>query len=170
MLTAEPDTGLSATLGKVESDGVEFNLTTELANNTSIELAYAYTDAKTANDVVNADWGVPIPKGSRLINIAKHSGHVSLQHLTQVLNKETSVVATVLYVGDRLGETTDPDYILPSYTLVNLAASVEVNQNVSLKLDINNLFDKAYFENSYHKLWTMPGAPANYSLSLRYQF
>lgn len=51
MLTAEPDTGLSATLGEVESQGVEFNLNTALTNNTSVELAYSYTEARTANDL-----------------------------------------------------------------------------------------------------------------------
>ncbi|ATD09598.1 TonB-dependent siderophore receptor [Pseudoalteromonas piscicida] len=170
MLTAEPDTGLSATLGEVESQGIEFQLTTELTDETVLALAYTYTDAKTANDVINADWGVPIPKGSRLINIADHIGHVSLKHYTTFLGKESYLGATVNYVGERLGETTDANFILPSYTLVNLSASVELNDKVSVKLDINNLFDKTYFENSYHKLWTMPGSPTTYSASVKYQF
>ncbi len=170
MLTAEPDTGLSATLGEVESQGVEVSLITELTDSTMLEFAYAYTDAKTANDVINSDWGVPIPKGSRLINVADHIGHVSLKHYTTVMGKETYLGATVNYVGDRLGETTDVDYILPSYTLVNLSAAVELTEKVSVKLDVNNLFDEEYFENSYHKLWTMPGSPINYSASIKYQF
>lgn len=170
MLTAEPDTGLSATLGKVESQGIEFNLNTVLTDNTSIELAYAYTDARTANDVINSDWGVPIPKGSRLINVADHIGHISLKHQTSLMGKETYLATTINYVGDRLGETTDTNYILPSYTLVNVSAVVELNNQLSLRLDINNLLDEAYFENSYHKLWTMPGSPINYSASVKYRF
>jgi iron complex outermembrane receptor protein len=170
MLTAEPDTGLSATLGEVESRGVEFQLSSELTASTSIELAYTYTDAKTANNVINSDWGVPIPKGSRLINVAEHIGHISLRHYTSLMGKETYLGATVNYVGDRLGETTDPNYILPSYTLVNLSASVELSDQVSVKFDVNNLFDKEYFDSSYHKLWTMPGTPVNYSVTAKYQF
>ncbi|EKE87648.1 TonB-dependent siderophore receptor [Idiomarina xiamenensis] len=170
MLTAEPNTGFSATLGEVKSRGVELQLNTELTDNTSVDLGYAYTDAETANEMVNSDWGVAIPKGSRLINIAKHSGYVSLNHYTQLLTKNAFFAATVRYVGDRLGETTDPNYILPSYTLVNLAASIELSPQLSLKFDVNNLFDEEYFESSYHKLWTMPGSPVNYSVSLKYQF
>lgn len=170
MLTSEPDTGLSATLGKVESQGIEFNLITELTDNTSVELAYSYTDARTANDVINSDWGVPIPKGSRLINVADHIGHLSLRHQTNFMGKETYLATTVNYVGDRLGETTDANYILPSYTLVNVSAVMDLNSQLSLKLDINNLFDEEYFENSYHKLWTMPGSPINYTASIKYQF
>ena len=170
MLTAEPDTGLSATLGKVESRGVEFNLSTELSENTLLDLAYAYTHARTANDVINSDWGVPIPQGSRLINIADHIGHISLKHSLNLMNKETYLSATVSYVGDRLGETTDPDYILPAYTLVNVSAVMDITSQLTVKLDINNVFNEAYFENSYHKLWTMPGSPINYSASLKYRF
>lgn len=170
MLTAEPNTGFSATLGEVESQGIEFQLTTDLTRNTSIDLGYTYTDAKTANEVINSDWGVTIPAGSRLINIAEHSGYVSLNHYTQLMTKNAFFGATVRYVGDRLGETTDPDYILPSYTLVNLSASIELSQQLSVKLDVNNLFDEEYFESSYHKLWTMPGSPVNYGVSVKYQF
>lgn len=170
MLTAEPDTGLSATLGEVESQGIEFNLITALSDNTIMELGYSYTDARTANDVVNSDWGVPIPKGSRLINIADHIGRISLKHQTSIMGKETYLATTLNYVGDRLGETTDADFILPSYTLVNVSAAIELSSQLSLKLDINNLFDEEYFENSYHKLWTMPGSPINYSASVKYQF
>jgi iron complex outermembrane recepter protein len=170
MLTSEPDTGLSATLGEVESQGIEFNLITELTDNTSMELAYSYTDARTANDVINSDWGVPIPKGSRLINVADHIGHLSLRYQTNFMGKETYLATTVSYVGDRLGETTDANYILPSYTLVNVSAVMDFNSQLSLKLDINNLFDEEYFENSYHKLWTMPGSPINYTASIKYQF
>ncbi|WP_286234900.1 TonB-dependent siderophore receptor [Thalassotalea sediminis] len=170
MLTAEPDTGLSATLGEVESQGVDFQLTTHLTDNTVVELAYAYTDAKTANDVINSDWGVPIPKGSRLINIAKHRGHLALKHFTEIMGKDTYLGASVNYVGDRLGETTDADYILPSYSLVNLSAAIDLSKQISVKFDVNNLFDKHYFENSYHKLWTMPGSPVNYNMTVKYQF
>ncbi|MDD8060110.1 TonB-dependent siderophore receptor [Shewanella metallivivens] len=170
MLTAEPNTGLSATLGEVESQGVELQLTTLLTADTSLDIAYAYTDARTAKDLVDNDWGVPIPKGSRLINVAEHVGHVSLRHYTDIMGKEAYFGATVNYVGDRLGETTDADYILPAYTLVNLSAALDITSRVSVMLDVNNIFDEEYFENSYHKLWTMPGEPINFSASVKYQF
>lgn len=170
MLTAEPNTGLSATLGTVESQGIEFQLTTDLTANTRLDFSYAYTDAQTANEVNNLDWGVTIPKGSRLINVAKHAGFISLNHYTQLMEKEAFFGATVRYVGDRLGETTDAGFILPSYTLVNLSASLALNEKLSVKFDVNNLFDEVYFENSYHKLWVMPGSPVNYTASVKYQF
>jgi len=59
---------------------------------------------------------------------------------------------------------------LPSYTLVNLAGSVNISDALSMRFDVNNLFDRDYFENSYHQLWIMPGSPTNYTVSVRYQF
>lgn len=171
MLTADPvNSDFSATLGEVESKGVEFELITELTDNTSVELVYSYTDAKTANEVQNADWGTTIPKGSRLINVAENIGHVSLNHFTTLNGYYAFFGLTVSYTGDRLGQTTDMDYILPSYTLVNVYSSVDLSENITVKFDVNNLLDEEYFESSYHELWTMPGAPTNYRLSLKYQF
>ena len=86
------------------------------------------------------------------------------------MDKNTYLGATVLYVGDRLGETTDADYLLPSYTLVNLSASIDLTEQFTLKFDVNNALDEEYFIHSYHKLWTMPGSPRNYSASVKYQF
>ncbi|WP_394390493.1 TonB-dependent siderophore receptor [Shewanella woodyi] len=171
ILTADPvNSDFSATLGKATSKGAELELSYYFTDDTIIDFSYAYTDAKTANETTNPDWGISIPKGSRLINIAKHSGYISLKHYTSILNKESFFGVTTSYTGDRLGETIDPDYILPSYTLVNVFASMQLSHNLSLKIDVNNLFNQEYFESSYHKLWTMPGAPINYSMALKYQF
>ncbi|XQW84529.1 TonB-dependent siderophore receptor [Thalassotalea piscium] len=156
ILTADPvNNDFSATLGEATSQGVELEMTYLVTNSTRIDLSYSYTDAKTANETTNSDWGVSIPKGSRLINIAEHMGYISLKHDTRLLNKETFLGATLTYTGDRLGETIDPNYILPSYTLVNLFASMQLNEQLTIKIDINNLLDKAYFASSYHKLWTI---------------
>ncbi|NKF51079.1 TonB-dependent siderophore receptor [Shewanella sp. WXL01] len=171
ILTADPSNpDFSATLGEATSQGIELELTSYITDNTNVKLAYSYTDAKTANETTNPDWGVTIPKGSRLINIAEHVGNLSLNHYANIKSMEAYFGTTVNYVGDRLGETTDPDYILPAYTLVNLHASLQVNNDLSLKFDINNLFNTKYFESSYHKLWTMPGEPLNFQVSVKYQF
>lgn len=171
ILTADPiNSDFSATLGEATSQGVELEATYFVSENTSFDLSYSYTDAKTANETTNPDWGVSIPKGSRLINIAKNMGYISLKHYTSFFDKETFLGTTVTYTGNRLGETIDPNYILPAYTLVNVFASMQLNEQLTVKLDINNLLDKEYFSSSYHKLWTMPGSPLNYQMTLKYQF
>ncbi len=171
VLTADPvNSGYSAALGKADSQGVELDLAAYLSQDTQLLLSYAYTDAKTANDILNADWGVSIPEGSRLINIPKHSGSLTLKHDTSLFGSDASAGANVLYVGDRLGETIDPSYELPAYTLVNLFGTYALNQAVSLQFNVNNLFDEVYYQSSYSSLWTMPGEPRSYKVSVRYSF
>lgn len=171
VLTADPvNSGYSATLGKAESQGLEVEFNASLSNNTWLRLSYAFTDAKTANDVINADWGVNIPAGSRLINIPKHAASLTLQHELTVGGKASNVGATVNYTGDRLGETIDPTYILPAYTLVNLFGTMTVAENLSVRLNVSNLFNEVYYPSSYSKLWTVPGEPRNIKVSVNYQF
>ena len=149
VLSADPvNSGYSAALGEAESQGIEVDLNAVIADDTTVTVAYAYVDAETSNDIVNFDWGVNIPAGSRLINIPEHKLNVTAMHFMDIAGKESKVGASVTYVGDRLGETIDPDYILPSYTTVRLFGSVNLSDNVVINADIDNLFDKEYYASS----------------------
>ena len=171
VLSADPvNSGYSAALGEAESQGIEVDLNAVIADDTTLTLAYAFVDAETSNEVVNVDWGVNIPAGSRLINIPEHKLNVTAMHFMDIAGKESKVGASVTYVGDRLGETIDPDYILPSYTTVRLFGSVNLSDNVVINADIDNLFDKEYYDSSYSALWTMPGSPRTAKISVKYAF
>ncbi|BBO29772.1 TonB-dependent receptor [Alteromonas sp. I4] len=171
VLSADPvNSGYSAALGEAESQGIEVDLNAVIANDTTVTVAYAYVDAETSNDIVNFDWGVNIPAGSRLINIPEHKLNVTAMHFMDIAGKESKMGASVTYVGDRLGETIDPDYILPSYTTVRLFGSVNLSDNVVINADIDNLFDKEYYASSYSALWTMPGTPRTAKISVKYAF
>ncbi|MBD3585783.1 TonB-dependent siderophore receptor [Salinimonas sp. HHU 13199] len=171
ILTADPlNSGFSAALGKADSQGVEIDLKAYFTENIRTSLSYAYTDAKTANQITNADWGVNIPKGSRLINIPKHNATLSLIHDTVLMGKSTSWGGNVQYVGKRLGETIDPSYILPDYTLVNVFSRFEITADTTLQLNVTNLFDEKYYPSSYSAIWTMPGEPRSYRVSVNYRF
>ena len=171
VLSADPvNSGYSAALGEAESQGIEVDLNAVIADDTTVTVAYAYVDAETSNDIVNFDWGVNIPAGSRLINIPEHKLNVTAMHFMDIAGKESKVGASVTYVGDRLGETIDPDYILPSYTTVRLFGSVNLSDNVVINADIDNLFDKVYYASSYSALWTMPGTPRTAKISVKYAF
>ncbi|MEC8105031.1 MAG: TonB-dependent siderophore receptor, partial [Pseudomonadota bacterium] len=77
---------------------------------------------------------------------------------------------TVNYVGERLGDTVDPDYILPEHWLVDVSAGVEVLPDLTVEAAITNLTDTFWVDNSYSALWTQPGAPRTYKASLTYEF
>ncbi|MBR9908775.1 MAG: TonB-dependent receptor [Gammaproteobacteria bacterium] len=171
IITSDPvNQGFSAALGEAESKGIEIDLTGELSESLRLMFSYAYVDAATTNDVVNADWGVPIPAGSPLINIPEHSGNLMLVKSFEIGGAASTAGISVNYVDDRLGETIDPTYVLPSYTLVNLFGSYQASQNLKLSLNIDNVTDEKYYVSSYHKWWTTPGSPMTYTVGAQYSF
>ena len=171
ILTADPiNSGFSVALGKAESSGVELDSRFNVTENTVLDIGYTYIDAHTVNDMTNPDWGVSIAANSQLINVPKHTLNMSLIHYAEVANTPLQLGAHVLSVSDRLGETIDPDYELPSYTIVNLFGTLNINDNITLQANIENLFDEEYFANSYSALWTMPGQPRRINASVSYNF
>lgn len=165
ILTADPaHSGFSAALGEAESQGVEIDITGDLTDTLRMLFNYAYVDAKTINDITNADWGEDIPAGSPLINIPENSANLMLVKSFTIGGKTSTFGTSVNYVDDRLGETIDPSYILPSYTLVNLLGSYQATDKLKLTMNVDNLLDEEYYVSSYHKLWTMPGSPLTWTL------
>ena len=171
ILTADPiNSGFSVALGKAESSGIELDSRFNLTENTVLDISYTYINAHTVNDMTNPDWGVSIAANSQLINVPKHTLNMSLIHYAEVADTPLQLGAHVLSVSDRLGETIDPDYELPSYTILNLFGTLNINDNITLQANIENLFDEEYFANSYSALWTMPGQPRRISASISYNF
>lgn len=56
-----------------------------------------------------------------------------------------------------------------AFTLVNLMAKYQLDKHTELQLNINNLFDKTYYEGIGTNLMVY-GAPRNAMLSMRYSF
>ena len=171
MLVADPvNVGFSAPIGKANSKGVELDLSTYITDDTKFNLSYAYIDASTANDIINADWGVPIKKGSPLVNVPKNNLNLTLSHQTALLGKELELGASYQYTSERLGDAADLTFNLPSYQLVGIFGQVNLTERIKLNISVNNIFDEEYAQSSYNALWVYPGAPTQFKMSLAYQF
>ena len=171
ILTADPvNAGFSTQLGEAESDGIEFETSGQLTAATFMRFSYTWLDSRTSNSVVNPDWGVEIPAGSRLVNIPEHSANLMLRHYLSYGAFPGSAGFTVNYVGERLGDTVDPDYVLPEHWLIDLNARIEVLSDLSISASVTNLTDTFWVDNSYSALWTQPGAPRTYRASITYDF
>jgi iron complex outermembrane receptor protein len=171
MLVADPvNVGFSAPIGKANSKGVELDLSTYITDDTKFNLSYAYIDASTANDIINADWGVPIKKGSPLVNVPKNNLNLTLSHQAVVLGKELELGASYQYTSERLGDAADLTFNLPSYQLVGIFGQVNLTERTKLNISVNNIFDEEYAQSSYNALWVYPGAPTQFKMSLAYQF
>ena len=171
ILTSDPvNVGFSATLGEATSRGIELDLQGQLTEQLSAQLSYAFLDTQTANDMINIDWGVNVPAGSRLVNIPKHNASLMLTQLLQIGSVESRLGLRVNHVAKRLGDSVDSSYMLPSHTLFGLSWAADLDQNWKAQLNVDNLFDKFYIHNSYSALWTVPGEPRSYKVSLTYAF
>ncbi|GGI79990.1 TonB-dependent siderophore receptor [Shewanella gelidii] len=161
--------GTTEAIGEATSQGFELDMSYELTPDTLISMAYAYVDAQNAKEIKLWDWYV-IEEGARLGNVPEHSGSLMLRQYAEFGGFEGSGGFIVQYVGTQLGDFLEQDYELPSYTLVNLFANIELTDSLGLNLNINNLLDEEYYANSYMDEWTMPGAPRSFNASIKYSF
>ena len=161
VLTADPaDSTYQIAAGEVRSRGIDLQLTGQLTDEVRVIGAYAYVDAEVTKDNTLAS-------GSRLLNVPEHSG--SLLGVYEFLDgglKGLELGGGVNYVGDRSGNVADSGFELPGYTTVDLLARYKATQDVTLGVNLNNAFDRTYYERSYSNVWVMPGEPRNLSLSL----
>jgi iron complex outermembrane receptor protein len=171
IITTDPvNTGFSLAIGKAESKGVEAELEAKLPAGIQARLSYAYTDAKITDDILDPDFGKPVPAGSPLLGIAKHSANVLVYRDFELSGDRTFTVgANVHYVGKRLGET-GTNFYLPDYALVKVFASYKATDHIRISADVNNLFDKTYYPASYSRLWVAPGSPRTFTVRVGYEF
>ncbi len=157
-------------VGAAGSKGVELDLTGNLTDTLSIWFSYAYVDAETENDYTSAVTWTFIPAGSDLLNVAKNQFNLQLAQETQLAGKALTLIGGLTYIGDRSGEFGDPNFELPNYTTVRIAADYELSSSLALRAEINNLFDEEYYTNSYADVWVQPGAPRSFRVSADYRF
>jgi iron complex outermembrane receptor protein len=172
VLTSDPNpahSGFVIAIGSARSKGVEFDMNAKLPYNFNLLAAYAYTDAYSTSLVLDPDFGRTIHPGDPLINVPKNSGNLLLTKDFAIGGHKAMFGGGVQYIGRRLGETA-VNYYLPSATLVKLVGSVEVTDHIKVNANVDNLFNKRWFANSYSALWTYPGAPRNFKISATYQF
>jgi len=160
VLTSDPvNDGFQIAAGEVRSRGVDLQLAGQLTDAIRVIGGYAYVDAEVTRDNTLAS-------GSRLLNVPRHSG--SLLTTYEFLDGDLSGLSlggAVNYVGDRAGQA-DSDFELPSYTTVDLLARYQATEKLTLGVNLNNAFDRTYYERSYSNVWVMPGEPRNLSVSL----
>ncbi len=121
-------TGEYRNAGDIRTRGVETVLGIYPSDRLDVQLGYTYTDTKNRED------------GSRLLKRPLHRGHLNL---TLYPLDRVQISGNLTYVGKR---DDFGDAKLPSYTLVNVAASYQLTDYCKLFGRIDNLFDKEYEE------------------------
>ena len=160
VLALDPGTDTSRAMGKARSQGFDLQVAGQVTDAVRVIGAFAYIDAEvTEGDKV-------IPTGSRILGVAKHSGSLLGVYAFQDGRlRGSDLGAAFTYVGDRSGEA-GSDFQLPAYHTVDLLAHYKASDNVTVGLNLNNVFDEKYFERSYSNYWVNPGEPRNFTVSL----
>lgn len=160
VLTSDPNNpGQNIAAGRARSKGLDLQFSGQLSEALRVIGAYAYIDAEVTRDNV-------LPEGSRLLGVARHSSSLmAVYELQDGRLRGSDFGAAFNYVGDRSGQA-GSQFELPAYATLDLLAHYKASERVSLGLNLNNLFDRKYYERAYNSVWVMPGDPRNLSLSL----
>ena len=132
-------------------------------------MSYAYIDAESTNDAADANFVAAIEAGDPLINVPENQLSVQVGKSLTVSDMPVRLGTGLLYVDERLGQTAT-DFYLPSYTTVRAFAQIEPVENLVVRAEVDNLFDKEHYTNSFADVWVEPGAPRRFRVSASYRF
>lgn len=131
--------------GKQRVDGIELSATGNFTRNWSVLAGYTLLDSEivksnTAPTIVN---GASISEvGKRLINTPKNSFNL---WTTYQFPFRLSLGGGARFVDRRYGNTINTRFV-DSYWLIDATASYQINKHIDLRLNLNNLSDKYYFD------------------------
>jgi iron complex outermembrane receptor protein len=170
ILVSDPvNAGFTVAAGKARSRGFEFDLQGEIADDLDLWVSYAYVNAEVSNDVLEPNFALPVKAGDRLLNVPKHSLSLQMVKGMEVMTRPLKVGGGITYVGERLGEI-GTRFTLPAYALARVFAAYEVTEAATLRLEVDNLFNKTHYLNSFSQLWLRPGAPRSARVSAAVRF
>jgi iron complex outermembrane recepter protein len=169
LVVDDPSAFTLAAVGQAKSRGLELDLQGEIAQDLSLWASYAYVDAKTSNTFNDANFGAPVPAGTRLLNVPEHTLSLQLVQSLQVAGSGLQLGGGLVHVGERSGEFIT-SFKLPAYTVARAFVAYELTKSATLRLDVDNLFDKAYYTNSFSALWVQPGTPRSARVSAAFKF
>jgi len=151
VLTASDVPGYSAAAGKVKSSGFEADAFGQIDDNWRVTANFSWIDARVAKDKT-------LPTGARLMDVAKTSaGMLLIREAALERGGRWGVGGGANYVGNRAGNTADT-YSLPAYATAKLLGYWQINKTMRLSVDVNNLFNREYYSNSWGNLYVAPGA------------
>ena len=155
--------------GEAQSQGFEIDVNADFANDVSVWFSYAYIDAESSNATSDPNFVAPIAAGDPLINVPESQVNLQVIKGFTVSGSAARVGAGLLYVDERLGQTAT-DFYLPSYTTVRAFAEIEPVPDLTVRVDVDNLFDEEHYTNSFAEVWVEPGAPRRIRVSAALRF
>ncbi|WP_029012731.1 TonB-dependent receptor [Niveispirillum irakense] len=153
--------------GKSRVDGVSLGVAGTVTEEWRIFANYTYLDSEVLQSVADG-LATDAQKGNPLTSTPKHSGSLWTTY-DLPFNVQLGYGAT--YTGaayfNNSGTTL---YKSDSYWVHRASAAYFVNEEVEVRLNVNNLFDKLYFTRARNNGWATPGDARSATLTVNYTF
>ncbi len=150
-------------VGETRTKGVEFSAAGQVTSQWQIHGGYSYQDATLkGNDFVRLGQ-VPKHQASlwnRYDFSDRFAAGVGVIH-------QSSQFAAIRTSPLPANPTSPPTTRLPAFTRVDAALYYDVSENVQLQLNVENLFDTAYFSDAHNNNNISTGAPINGRFTIR---
>ncbi|WP_295850216.1 TonB-dependent siderophore receptor [uncultured Xylophilus sp.] len=173
VLTSDPlNTSLQRAAGAVRSRGAEFDLAGQVTRHWRVNASLALNDVEITRDNT-------LEVGGRLLNVPRVNGSVLAVYEDALADgRRYGVGGGVTHTGRRLGEARTqaqanagtPAFDLPAYTTAKIVAYWRITPAVRLMLDVDNVFDRAYYPSSYSRVWVTPGMGRAVTVGLQARF
>ena len=153
-IATRDETGESAEIVGLQVDGIELELKGKVNDNMNVVLGYTDMDGKTSSG------GQPreIPDST-----------LTLWAIYQV-SDQLGWGLGVMKVGESNISNNKPSLVLPSYTRVDFSVYYDVSDDLTVRLNAENLTDELYFPHSHSTHQASVGEPMNVRLSLTRKF
>lgn len=169
VITSDPNIPFTfVNLGKVRSQGVEFDLAGEVFENFSLGLSYAYTDAQ-----IDSNDNPSLPKGTKLRNVPRHAASVQAAYrFMEGPLQGLRLFGGIVYEDDKQTNINSATVRtkIPDYLRFDVGASYDFTENIQARLFIQNLTDEEYYTSASNENSVFPGQPFNATLGVRVRF
>lgn len=152
--------GQTQNIGKTVVDGFELGVSGNITENWQIFANYTYLDGEIESAGATGNDGNDIP------STAENTGSI---WTTYKLTPSFTVGGGVNYVDSRYGNDANTIWV-PSYTRWDGMASYKLNKNVDFQLNIQNMFNKRYYDQVYASHYAHVGAGRTALLSTNFHF
>lgn len=167
--------GEQALDGEARVDGMLLGVAGNILDNWAISANYSYLDSEVLQGVSDfaATQGIDYIKGDPLTNVPKHAFTLWTTYdfpFGLQVGYGATFQADMNLTQHSATNVNGPLIQAPDYWVHRAMAGYSFGRRVDLQLNINNLFDKEYYQRIRNNGWATPGEGRNFILSANYNF
>lgn len=161
--------------GEARVDGVLLGIAGNVLDNWAVSANYSYLDSEVLQGISNyaATQGPDYIKGDPLSNVPKHAFTLWTTYnfpFGLAVGYGATFQADMYLTQHSATNVNGPLVRAPDYWVHRAMAGYSFGKSVDLQLNINNLFDKEYYQRIRNNGWATPGEGRNFIVSANYNF